>query len=402
LNRPVDFEKVISIDRLQGRLEEEGVDLLVASSPQNVYYTSSLRSTSQELLSETAFSLVSVEADKPRVVLPAVDATVILDTDVVHDEAHTYGSFMIYEDVALDTSNEDLMRLLEDTNHEDPMTAFSAALESYADADSTIAVEDAGLSNTGWDEVLARLPSEDIVPADGILSDLRRIKNDTEADRLRRSVEITETAIESTVEAAEAGMTEREMLNIFRSEQAKRGADPLFAVVAFGAHSAYPHAVPSDRALEVGDVIRFDVGCRYKRYSSDIARTYAFGERDPVLAKQYRVLNESMDLAMELLGDHEPTDVVFEQAVQYVRDEGADVFEDFDRNHYGHGIGIDVYDAPTINRESNEVLEDMIFCVEPPYYKLGTGGLQVEDEIRITSSGYERFTTCPKELPIID
>jgi Xaa-Pro aminopeptidase len=393
---------VISTDRLQARLQEEGVDLLIASSPQNVYYTSSLRSTSQELLGETAFSLVSVGAERPRVVLPAVDATVVLDTDVVHDEAHTYGSFTIYEDESPGASNEDLMRLLDGTNHEDPMTAFSAALESYADADSTIAVEDAGLSNTGWDEVLARLPSDDVVTADGMLSDLRRIKNEAEVDRLRRSVEITEAAIESTVEAAEAGMTEREMLNVFRSEQAKRGAEPLFAVVAFGEHSAYPHAVPTDRALEVGDLIRFDVGCRYEQYSSDIARTYAFGERDPVLAEQYRVLNESMDLAMELLGDHEPTDVVFEEAVAYVREEGAEVFDDFDRNHYGHGIGIDVYDAPTINRESSEVLEGMVFCVEPPYYKLGTGGLQIEDEIRITDSGYERFTTCPAELPVVD
>lgn len=391
---------MISEDRLLGRLREEGIDVLIASTVQNVFYTSGLLSSTQELLGEPAFSVWTADSAAPRLVLPAVDATIVLDTDVSHDEAHTYGSFTIYD--APDASDEELMTLLEGTNHPDPMSAFEAAVDGWVGADSTVAIEDAGLSNQQWSEVLEELPTDDVVAADGVLSDLRRVKTDSEIERLRRSVEVTEAAIESTVDQAEIGMTEKEMLAIFRSEQAKRGADPLFAVIAFGEHSAYPHAVPGDRELAHGDLIRFDVGCRHDFYASDIARTYAVGEVDPVVAEQYRVLNESMDHAMELLGERESTDVVFEAAVEYVREEGANVFDDFDRNHYGHGIGIDVYDAPTINREPSEVLPGMVFCVEPPYYQLGTGGLQVEDEITITESGFERFTSCPDELPVID
>jgi Xaa-Pro aminopeptidase len=153
------------------------------------------------------------------------------------------------------------------------------------------------------------------------------------------------------------------------------GAEPLFTVIGFGAHGAYPHAVSGERSLQVGDLIRFDVGCEFENYASDIARTFAFRETDDRTRRRYEVLSAGMDRTIDLLKDGTTTDAVFRGTLDHIRTIGSDVFDGFDRNHFGHGIGIDVYDPPTIDREHNPITAGMVMCVEPPFYELGSGGI---------------------------
>lgn len=392
---------MIDETRLGGKLEAEGVDVIVATSPQNVFYLSGLRSLSQELLGERAFAVRTTDGGAPDLVLPAVDASIIEDTGVAHDRVATYGSFFLYEGEKLSDADRTVLALKDDRNAEDPVDALLGLLESLVDDGMTVALERSGLSVEESTTVSDALDAASIVEAAPICAELRRVKSDEEIRRLRQSAEVNEAAIEAAVDTVEPGTTERELASSYHRELVDRGADPLFTVVGFGSHGAYPHAVPGGRPLEEGDLIRFDVGCTVENYSSDLARTYAFRTADEMAARRYEVLNGSLDRAIELVDDGRTTTEVFEGTLAYVREAGADVFDAFDRNHVGHGIGIDVYDPPTIDRDPHSLAVGMVLCVEPPYYELGTGGIQVEDEIVITDAGVDRFTACPDTLRVV-
>ncbi|MGH9138071.1 MAG: M24 family metallopeptidase, partial [Acidimicrobiales bacterium] len=108
-----------------------------------------------------------------------------------------------------------------------------------------------------------------------------------------------------------------------------------------------------------------------------------------------------LEAAVAAAGPGVPCRDVFHAAMDVVRAEGIPHYE---RNHCGHGIGIENYDFPHITPTSKEVLQPgMVICLETPYYELGWGGLQVEDTFAVTQDGLERFTTVPDTLlPIGD
>lgn len=389
---------MIRRSRLVEALDARDLDAVIASSAANVFYLSGLQSLSQHLLGERAFAVGTPAHDDPVIVLPAVDASIIVDTDVAYERVHTYGDFYLYEGDELAPADTAVRRLKDEHNHDGPVEALLAALQPVDP--SAVALERTGLPPDEAAAIVEGLDAE-VQGATDLLGDLRRVKTDEEVRRLRRSVSINEAAIEAAIEVVEEGMTERELATRYEREVVDRGGRPLFTVVGFGAHGAYPHAVPGDRQLREGDTIRFDVGCTVENYASDIARTYAFREADPALAAKYEVLERSMQRGIDLVADDADTTAVFEGVVGYVREAGADVFEAFDRNHVGHGIGIDVYDAPTIAPGAGQLHAGMVLCVEPPYYELGTAGLQVEDEVLVTDDGVERLSRCPDELVVV-
>jgi len=391
---------MISDRRLDAAFVEEGLEVMVASSPTNVFYLSRLESLTQDLLGERAFAVRAVDDDGPRIVLPATDASIVADADLDYDRVYTYGSFFIYERGETSDVDERIIQLKNGRNYDDALDALEAALDSLIDEANAVAFEQTGLSPTELERIDSFLADAEVRPAADLFQRLRRVKTPEERSRLRRSVEINQASIRAAVEDIEAGMTERDLANRYREHLCARGAEPLFTVVGFGGHGAYTHAVPGDRRLQEGDLMRFDVGCTYENYSSDIARTFAFRSAKERVVEQYEVLYDAMERSIDLLAGRANAADVFEGTRAFVRDSGA--FEAFDRNHFGHGIGIEVYDPPTITDEANEITPGMVLCVEPPYYELGTGGIQVEDEVIVTEDGVERLSRCSEKLPVLE
>jgi len=194
-------------------------------------------------------------------------------------------------------------------------------------------------------------------------------------------------------------MTERELARIYRKNVIENGGEPEFLALGFGPHSAYPHAKPGDRKLSEGDLVRFDVGCSFNNYSSDIARTYLYKSGNDRLKRIYAHLHEGMEKTMSLLESGADTSAVFDATLEFIRE--GDVIEEFERNHFGHGIGLNVYDPPIISNESDIIESNMVMCIEPPYYELGTGGIQMEDEVVVTQEGVQRLSHAPDTLPTI-
>ena len=156
---------------------------------------------------------------------------------------------------------------------------------------------------------------------------------------------------------------------------------------------------PGEYALRRGDIIRFDVGGRYKHYRADIARNGVLGEPTKKLAQYHRAICVGLDRAIEMIRPGVRADDVFEASVETVRREGIPHYR---RSHVGHGIGLDGYDVPNIAPCNSEVFEEgMVICVETPYYEMGFGGLQVEDTLVVTKDGVESFMLSGTELKVV-
>ena len=155
----------------------------------------------------------------------------------------------------------------------------------------------------------------------------------------------------------------------------------------------------SDRALAPGDLIRFDLGCVYQGYRSDIARTAVLGTPSGKQRRYYDAARDGEQAAIAAMKPGVAVSHIFEVAMRVTREHGMPHYE---RHHVGHGIGLEPYDPPTINAATTSALESgMVFCVERPYYEHGWGGVQVEDAVEITATGARRLTRSSQDLRIL-
>ena len=189
------------------------------------------------------------------------------------------------------------------------------------------------------------------------------------------------------------------MVQLFEQQEIDSGGRPWFSVITFGERAAYADAPPTSRSLKQGDVIRFDVGCVYQGYHSDIARTAVFGTPTTKMKEYYHAILAGEERGLEAMRPGVPLHDVFQRAVETVRSEGIPHYV---RHHCGHGIGLEVYDPPLIGPKEQLVLEEgMVLCVETPYYEIGWGGLQIEDTVVITKDGPRIFNQRSRQLQIV-
>jgi Xaa-Pro aminopeptidase len=145
--------------------------------------------------------------------------------------------------------------------------------------------------------------------------------------------------------------------------------------------------------------VRFDLGCVFRSYRSDISRTAVLGPPSDKQARYYAAALAGEQAAIAAMKPGVPVSHIFGVAMRVTRAHGIPHYQ---RHHVGHGIGLEPYDPPTINATTNTPLEPgMVFCVETPYYEHGWGGVQVEDTVEITAQGTRRLTRSSQELIVI-
>ena len=155
----------------------------------------------------------------------------------------------------------------------------------------------------------------------------------------------------------------------------------------------------SNYGLRGGEIIRFDAGGRYQHYRADIARNGVLGQPSKTVSQYHKAICVGLERAIEMIKPGVRAADVFQAAVDTVQREGLPHYK---RNHVGHGIGLDGYDAPNIAPSSQDVFEEgMVVCVETPYYEIGLGGLQVEDTLVVTKDGVNSFMLTGTELRIV-
>ena len=182
-----------------------------------------------------------------------------------------------------------------------------------------------------------------------------------------------------------AGVTEREAATVYEQEVLRKGALPFFTVITIGERAALADVYASERALAPGELVRFDLGCVYEGYRSDISRTAVLGKPTDKQLRYYNAARAGEMAAIAAMKPGVAVSHIFETAMRVTREAGMPHYE---RHHVGHGIGLEPYDPPTINAATDTALEPgMVFCVETPYYEHGWGGVQVEDAVEITAGG---------------
>ena len=238
----------------------------------------------------------------------------------------------------------------------------------------------------------------ELVPASGLVEQLRAVKDESEVASMRAAADLATAAYESLRERGLAGRTEREVATGLVRFMEDAGAEgPSFApIVASGAHGALPHAVPRDIEIPRDTLVVIDMGAMVDGYCSDCTRTLATGAIGDEAAEVYELVLRAQTASLSAAtagADCQAVDAVAREII-----DGAGHEEHFGHG-LGHGVGLQVHEAPRLGKTAKGSLEaGNAVTVEPGVYLPGEFGVRIEDLVIVTDGEPEILTAFPKEL----
>jgi Xaa-Pro aminopeptidase len=237
-----------------------------------------------------------------------------------------------------------------------------------------------------------------LVPAPDILTEMRQIKDASEVAAIERSAEIAQAAFVQSLKRIRPGMTEREFAAGLLNEMLRRGASgwSFPTIVAEGPASSLPHARAGDRKIEVGSLLLIDWGALVDHYCSDLTRVVFIRKIPPRFRQMYENVLAAQAAGIEAIRPGVEFRQVDAQARTLLKKKGMD--KAFSHG-LGHGIGLDIHEAPRLSRIAKGVLKaGMVVTVEPGVYYPGVGGVRIEDDVLVTEDGHRVLTHLPKAL----
>ncbi len=239
------------------------------------------------------------------------------------------------------------------------------------------------------------------VPAGGAVEKLRRVKDTGELSSIAAAAELADEVWLWSLERGLVGRSEREVARAAEARIRELGGDPSFpAIVAAGPNGALPHAEPGDRRIERGELVVFDMGARLDGYCSDGTRTFATGEPGADARQVYEVVRGAQLAALDAVVagvEGEAVDAVARRVI-----EEAGHGERFGHG-LGHGVGLEVHEAPRLSQRSEDVLEPAeVVTIEPGIYLPGELGVRIEDLVVVTEEGHRNLSGLPKELQLVE
>ena len=239
----------------------------------------------------------------------------------------------------------------------------------------------------------------ELVPRKGLVEQLRAVKDDGELEKFRRACAITDRMFERLVsEVSFVGRRERDVAWDITRLYHEEGADePSFeAIVGSGPTGARPHARAGDRVIGSGELVVIDTGANVDGYMSDYTRTLATGELDGEMREAYEVVLATQQAGLDAIRAGE-SGVDVDAAARGVI-EASDFAGTFGHG-LGHGLGLDVHEAPRLSTESSDTLAaGNVVTIEPGVYLEGRFGIRIEDDVIVTENGLENPVRFTKEL----
>lgn len=276
-------------------------------------------------------------------------------------------------------------------------------------------ISEMGLKNIGFeaDHVsystytqFAKAEGVNWIATQGVIERFRQIKEETELEKLAKAESIGDLAFKAIVPFIEKhwkdGLTENEVaLEIERiMRQNGATATSFSTIVASGAKSSLPHAVPGDEPLKKGDFVVMDFGCVYEGYCSDMTRTVVIGEASDKHREIYETVLAAQQKALEGIRPGLKGKEVDAMARNHIKAAG---YGEYFGHGLGHSVGIEIHENPRFSIMEEQVIESgMVITVEPGIYLPGFGGVRIEDMIVVTKDGIKNLTHSPKELIIIN
>jgi Xaa-Pro dipeptidase len=285
------------------------------------------------------------------------------------------------------------------TDAEGDERAFEDAFRSLGLGAGRIGVEDMRMRVFEYSALQRACPTAELVAAHAAISSMRLRKDPNEIESLRTAVRRSEGALESVLAQIRVGMTEQQIRDLLLDALREQGVGtPSFSpIVASGANSANPHAtVRADAEIAEGDALLFDFGGTCEGYPADITRTVFVGRVPEEAARLYAAVLEANEVGRAATGPGVVTSSV-DDAVHSVLVEHG--FEQLILHRTGHGLGLEVHEAPYLSHSDATTLEPgMVVTIEPGLYLEGRFGIRIEDDVVVTEAGHESFTGISREL----
>lgn len=241
----------------------------------------------------------------------------------------------------------------------------------------------------------------ELVPAGGMVEGLRRVKDADELASIAAAAELADDVWRWSLERGLGGRSEHEVARAAEARIRELGGEPSFpAIVAAGPSGALPHAEPGEREIGRGELVVFDMGAKLEGYCSDGTRTFAVGDPGDAAREVYEVVRRAQAAALDAVRAG-----VSGEAVDSAGREVIDAAGHGDRfgHGLGHGVGLEVHEAPRLSQRSEDVLEaGEVVTIEPGVYLPGELGVRIEDLVVVTAEGYRNLSGLPKDLQLVD
>ncbi|HDL85766.1 MAG TPA: aminopeptidase P family protein [Candidatus Acetothermia bacterium] len=245
-------------------------------------------------------------------------------------------------------------------------------------------------------EKLREKAGVELIVLDDPVSDLRRVKDTEEIERIRAAVKLTEESLAELVREIKVGMSERELALRLEFIMREKGAEQVAfdLIVAAGENAALPHYRPGDRLLKQGDLLLFDIGAKLDRYCADMTRVFSVGKPTARAQEIYDIVlaANKAGIAAVAVADGKVVDAAARDLI------AAKGHSEHFQHGLGHGVGLEVHEGPRLSPMSTDILEaGMTVTVEPGIYLPGFGGVRIEDLTVVTENGCEVLTSFPKD-----
>ena len=229
--------------------------------------------------------------------------------------------------------------------------------------------------------------SVSLVPSEGLVEDLRMIKEPREIEAIEKSLALSESVFETIMVSLSVGVSEKELAWTLEKGLREAGAHSVAfpPIVASGPNAALPHAIPTDRTIKEGEPILFDWGARLEGYCSDISRTVVLGSPDDTFTEVYQVVKDAQSMAIEAMKPGMSSQAVDAIARDHIAAKG---YKDYFGHALGHGVGLATHEKPRLSPVRPMNLEaGMVATVEPGIYIPGWGGVRLENMVVVEEDG---------------
>lgn len=381
--------------KMQEQMEKAGLDVMILSNPDSVYYATGMSSMLLYTSNRIGMALAVVpKTGKVTLICSEFEAYAAKNIcDNINIE--TYPVWIYVADIPDDGE--------EKSPQPDMNRTFKIAAEvinGITKKPEKVGVERGALPYDHMLFLQSVYGEERIEDCTNVLIESRVRKTPWEIQCLKKCAQATERAMHMTAQGTEPGMTEEDIMNLWNQSWVAQGKEFYSQFTANTLADQYsPVIIPRDLPhIKEGDLVRLDGGTICHGYASDIARTYAIGEKvAPEREEIFNLLLESSDKTFGIVGPGTSLNEVYNLAMDII----GNKIKGYKRGHFGHSIGCALFpeEYPFIAANETRVMEPgMVFCLEMPYYSSFNSSYNLEDTFAVTETGIERFTHINRSL----
>jgi Xaa-Pro dipeptidase len=366
---------VTRIEKFKIHMENRGWDGFVVNAGPSLTYLSGMHF---HLMERPVVMFFTAEGD-PLIILPHLEIPKLFDLPY-NVSVHSY-----------------------EENPESWAEVFAAALKgSGLNKGAKIGIEPRQLRLLEYQLLQTAVPEIEYLDGSTLIAELRSIKDAEEISAMTKAVKIAESALEETLSNVKIGVTEKEIASELFLQLLGHGSEsslPFAPMVAAGPNGANPHARPSARKLQSGDLLIIDWGACYDGYASDLTRTFAVGEPDQEALTIYQLVRRANRIGRQA-GKAGVCCGAVDKATRGVIEQGG--YGQFFTHRTGHGIGMECHEEPYIYGGNEKLLQiGNTYTVEPGIYLPGKNGVRIEDNLLVRQDSTESLSTMSRELRYI-